>query len=195
MNIVLIYASPRKNGITSGILSEIRKNISSEHTIDSFDMNKLKIKPCTSCLKCRPDKECVLPHDDAHVLSDKILHSDIIIIGFPTYWGNVPGTLKIFFDRSVTTFEYAEARSVLKPPAPLLKGKKALLITASASPFPYNQLLSQSRGAIKAMKTVLKAGGIKIVKVINVPDSYGFEKKKDKYYKIARTVGLSIDTF
>ena len=95
MNIVAIYSSPRKKSITSLILTEIINNISSSHMIECFDINKLKIKPCISCFKCRPDKECVLPYDDAHLLSNKIKNSDLIIIGAPTYWGNIPGTLKI----------------------------------------------------------------------------------------------------
>lgn len=193
MNIVIIYSSPRKKSVTSLILSEIENNISSKHSIDSFNVNKLNIKPCIGCLRCRPDKDCAMQGDDAHMLANKIRLSDLIIIGAPTYWGNIPGTLKIFFDRCVATFEYAEARAVLKPPAPLLKGKKAIIVTSSGSPFPYNQLSSQSRGTIRALKTIFNAGGIRIKKVINVPDSYNFENKgKIKYLNKAKKIGLSI---
>ena len=192
MNILAIYSSPRKKSITSLIVTEIVSNISSRHIIESFDINKLKIRPCISCLKCRPDKECVLPYDDAHLLANKIKNSDLIIIGIPTYWGNIPGTLKIFFDRCVTTFEAAEAKAVLKPPRPLLKGKRSIIITSSASPFPYNQLLSQSRGAIKALKTILNAGGIKVIKTMNVANSYKFEKNNQKRLNKAKKIGLSI---
>lgn len=193
MNIVTIYSSPRKKSISSLLLSELENNISPEHTIDSFHINKLKIKPCTSCLKCRPNKECTLPNDDAHLVARKIRQSDIIIIGTPTYWGNMPGTLKILFDRCVTVFESAEAKAVLKPPAPQLKGKKAIIITSSGSPFPYNQLSSQSGGTIRALKTILHAGGVKIKKIVNVPNSYKFENnKKVKYLNRARKIGLSL---
>jgi len=192
MNIVAIYSSPRNKSITTLILTEIINNISSNHKIESFDINKLKIKPCISCLKCRPDKECVLPYDDAHLLSNKIKNSDLIIIGAPTYWGNIPGTLKIFFDRCVTTFESAEAKAALKPPKPLLKGKKCIIITSSGSPFPYNLLLSQSRGTVKALKTILNAGGIKIIKMINVSNSYNFEENGPKYLNEAKIIGLSM---
>ena len=193
MNIVAIYSSPRqKKSITSLILSEILNNISANHIVESFNINKLDIKPCISCLKCRPDKECVLPHDDAHMLANKIKLSDLIIIASPTFWGNIPGTLKVFFDRCVTTFESAEAKAVLKPPKALLKGKKAIIITSSASPFPYNQLISQSRGTIKALKTILKAGGIKISNIINVSNSYKFDTNNNKYLKKAKRIGLSI---
>ncbi len=127
------------------------------------------------------------------MLANKIRHSDLIIIGSPTYWGNIPGTLKIFFDRCVTTFEYAEAKAVLETPAPLLKGKRAIIVTSSGSPFPYNQLPSQSRGTIRALRTILNAGGIKIKKVINVPNSYNFKNnRKEKFLNKAKKIGLSI---
>jgi len=74
----------------------------------------LKIKPCIGCLKYRPNKKCVLPYDDAHLLSEKIKQADILIIGSPTYWGNIPGPLTTLFDKKVTTFEYVEAKSMKK---------------------------------------------------------------------------------
>ena len=94
----------------------------------------MEMKPCQGCLKCRPDGKCVLPEDDVHRLGDKIKYSDYIIIGSPCYWGNMPGTLKIFFDRNVTTFEHF--RNGL--PSPVLKGKKVLLIITSGAPFSFN---------------------------------------------------------
>ena len=150
------------------------------------------MKPCVGCLKCRPDKICILPHDDAHALAKKVKESDILVIGSPVYWGNIPGLFKIFFDRNVTLFESVEAKSARKRPEKQLKGKKAILIISSGSPYPYNLLVSQSRGTIRALKTILKSGGIKIGKVLNIPDSYNFDKKKQKYLKKARNIGNSI---
>src|SRR5512136_129394 len=88
----------------------------------------LEIRPCIGCLKCRPDKPCVLPKDDANILAEKIKEADLLIIGSPVYWGNMPGTLKLFFDRNVPLFEYCEANAIKYLPRPQLKGKKAILI-------------------------------------------------------------------
>jgi FMN-dependent NADH-azoreductase len=95
----------------------------------------------------------------------------------------MPGTLKTFFDRNVPLFEYCEAKAINYIPRPQLKGKKAILIVSGGSPFPYNLLPSQSRGTIRSLKTILNAGGIKIVSVLNVSDSYNFEKKKQQYLR------------
>lgn len=159
MNVLILNASPRRKGVTSSLLAEIEKNIDSDHSVDTFFIYKMNMRPCMGCLKCRPDKVCVLPKDDAHILADKVREADLLIIGTPVYWGNIPGPLKIFFDRNVTLFESVEAKSVLKKPKKRLKGKKAILTVSSGSPYPYNLLGSQSRGTIRALRTILKSGG------------------------------------
>ncbi len=77
-------------------------------------------------------------------------------------------------------------------PKPRLKGKRAILVVNSASPYPYNLLPSQSRGTIRALKTVLKSGGIRIEKILNVADAYNFDKKKEKPFQRARNIARSL---
>ena len=192
MNVLIINASPRKKGITSTLLTEVKTTINATHHAEVVRIQGLNIKPCIGCLKCRPDKTCVLPRDDAHVLAEKIKESDLLIIGSPVYWGNMPGTLKIFFDRNVPLFEYCEAKAINYIPKPQLKGKKAILIVSGGSPFPYNLLPSQSKGTIRFLKTVLKSGGIKIASVLNVPDTYNFENKKHSYLNKVKKMANSI---
>jgi NAD(P)H-dependent FMN reductase len=192
MKVLIVNASPRRNGVTSALLAEIETNISSTHSVETVQVVRLNMKPCLGCLKCRPDKECVLPHDDAHGLAHKVRESDLLIIGTPVYWGNIPGPLKIFFDRNVPLFEYVEAKPMNRIPPPRLKGKRAILVISSASPFPYHLLASQSRGAVRALKTILNSGGIRIEKTLNVPDSYNFSTKGQKYIQKARRIGISV---
>jgi multimeric flavodoxin WrbA len=192
MKILILNASPRRKGTTSIILTEMEKNVASEHFVDTVNINELRMKSCIGCLKCRPDKTCILPRDDAHILAEKVKKSDLLIIGSPVYWGNIPGPLKIFFDRNVILFENIEAKSMWKRPTPQLKGKKAFLVISCGSPYPYNLLGSQSKGTIRALKTILKSGGIKIIKVLTIPNSYNFSKKKKKYLQKARNIGNSL---
>ncbi len=192
MNIITIHSSPRKNGITSTILSEIEKNIGSEHCIETFNVNNLNFKPCTGCLKCRPNSVCVLPRDDAHKFYDKLTTSNLIIVASPVYWGNIPGPLKTLFDRCVTAFESIESGPKTKLPEKRLTGKKAILIFSSGAPYPYNLLSSQSGGAVRSIKTIFRSGGIKIAKIMNISNSYNFEKRKSFYINRAKSIGLSI---
>jgi multimeric flavodoxin WrbA len=192
MNVLIIHASPRRKGVTSTLLSEIEAALSPAHQVQSVRIQDLNIKPCIGCMKCRPDKACILPEDDAHALAEKVIWADFIVIGCPVYWGNMPGTLKLFFDRNVPLFEYAEAKAIRYIPKPRLRGKRAALVVSSVGPFPYNLLRSQSRGTIGALKTILKAAGIKIDWVLNVSDSFNFEKKKERYLKRARRLAALI---
>jgi multimeric flavodoxin WrbA len=192
MNVLIIHASPRKKGVTSTLLSEIEAAIIPAHEVQTIRIQDLNIKPCIGCMKCRPDKSCILPQDDAHALAEKVRWADFIVIGCPVYWGNMPGTLKLFFDRNVPLFEYAEARAIRYVPRPRLRGKRAALVVSSVGPYPYNLLRSQSGGTIGALKIILKAGGVKIVSVLNVPDSYNFEKRKERYLRRARRIAAQI---
>lgn len=192
MKVLIINASPRKKGITSTLIEELKSSITPTHNVEVIRIQDLTIKPCIGCMKCRPDKACILPRDDAHMLAEKIKDSDVLIIGSPVYWGNMPGTLKIFFDRSVPLFEYCEDKAVRYIPKPQLKGKRAIIMVNGIAPFPYNLLPSQSSGTIRSLKTVLQAGGIRIISVLNIPDSYNFDRKKDFYINKARKLAGSI---
>ncbi len=192
MNVLIINASPRRKGITSILLDEVKRVINPSYLIDIVPIQDLDIRPCIGCLKCRPDKPCVLPKDDSHIMAEKIKQADLLIIGSPVYWGNIPGTLKLFFDRNVPLFEYCEAKAIKYIPRPQLKGKKAILIVNGAAPFPYNLLRSQSRGTIRSLKTVLNAGGIKIVSIVNVTNTFNFEKNKQYYLNKIRRIISSI---
>jgi len=192
MNVLIINASPRRNGITTSLLAEAERAINSTHDVDVVRIHDLTMKPCIGCLKCRPDKACVLPRDDAHILAGKIKRADLLILGVPVYWGNMPGTLKIFFDRNVPLFEYCEAKAIRYIPRPQLKGKKAILIVNAGCPFPYSLLPSQITGTIRSLKTILKAGGVKIVAILNVSDSFNFEKKRQHYLRKATQMVRSI---
>jgi multimeric flavodoxin WrbA len=192
MNVLIINASPRRKGVTATLLAEVAATIDPTHEKEIIRIHDLNIKSCMGCLKCRPDQPCILPRDDAHLLAEKVRWSDFIIIGCPNYWGNMPGSLKLFFDRNVPLFEYCEAKAIRYVPKPQLRGKRAALVVSSGSPFPYNLLRSQSGGTVSSLRTILKAAGVRIEWVLNVPDSHNFEKKKERYLKKARRLAASI---
>jgi putative NADPH-quinone reductase len=192
MKILFIHASPRKTGTTSTILAAIEAEVATRHEIESVHVSRLRIKPCTGCMKCRPDLSCILPQDDAHLLAARFQWADFIVIGCPVYWGNMPGSLKLFFDRNVPLFEYAENRAIRYIPKPRLRGKKAAIVVSSIGPFPFNLLPSQSGGTLRALRTIFKAAGMKVEWVINIADSCNFERKKERYLRQARRRALSM---
>jgi NAD(P)H-dependent FMN reductase len=190
MTILILNCSPRREGVTTTILRAIADSIASTQ-VKWVNVNDLAIRPCTGCLECRPDKKCTLPYDDAHRVGELIEKSDLLIVGTPTYWGNITGPLKLLFDRNVSTFQYVGTGL----PKPRQKGKKAILVTASSAPFPANLLPCWSGGTLRALRTVLHAGGYRIVKTINVPNASHFDRVKAVVLRKAERIGRGVAVY
>ena len=193
MKILFLNGSPRKNGYTLGLMKCIEKEIDSKHTVEWIHSYDLNMKPCISCLQCRPNKECILPKDDGHNVWNKIRSADAIIIGSPTYFGNISGPLKILIDRNLTAFEEIAA-SGLEMPIPLHKGKKAIMITTCNAPFPISQLPTQSKGALQAIEIVLKAGGYNILGSITLDGAASKNEIPSEIQKQAKILVMSLQS-
>jgi len=124
--------------------------------------NDLQVKPCIGCMACRSSSKCVLPEDDSQRVLKLLQEADAVIIGAPCYWGNIPGQLKLLFDRMV----YGMMRDTPRFPEPLMKGKRCILVSTSTTPFPFNRLFNQTHGAIRALQEILGYSGMRTVGVI-----------------------------
>jgi len=149
--------------------------------------NDLSIKPCIGCMACRtklkaaiereqsqacldyaereqarPEVKCSIAEDDSQRVLTMMQEADAIIMGAPCYWGNIPGQMKLLFDRIV----YGMMRDTPRFPEPLMKGKKCILISTCTTPWPWNIWFKQSRGAIRAMREICRYSGFKIVATI-----------------------------
>ena len=163
MNILIINASPRKNGLISNMLGIMRARIEEKGcNVEFVRANDLAVKPCTGCMSCRKSAKCVLPEDDSQRVLKLLQDADAVIVGAPCYWGNIPGQLKLLFDRMV----YGMMRDTPRFPEPLMKGKRAILISTSTTPYPFNRLFNQTHGAIRALKEILGYAGIRLVGTI-----------------------------
>ena len=163
MNILIINGSPRKKGLISQMLSimeseaELRDDI-----VQNVYTNDLNIKPFIGCMACRTKEKCVLAEDDSQRVLKMIQEADAIIMGAPCYWGNIPGQMKLLFDRIV----YGMMRDTPRFPEPRMKGKKCILLSTCTTPWPWNIWFKQSRGAIRAMSEICRYSGFKIVATI-----------------------------
>lgn len=166
MKILVLNGSPRKSGTVASLLEAVTENLSGDHEIEWIDVCELKMKYCTSCMVCREKEVCILPEDDAHIVGKKIQEADALVIGTPTHWGNMCAPLKILFDRNVPIFMGESPRGI---PVPRQKGKRAVIVTACTTPWPFNFILPESRGAVRAVKEVLHYGGYKTVGTITKP--------------------------
>ena len=163
MHLLIINGSPRKKGLISQMLRIFHEQaIATGVEVTEVYANDLQIKPCMGCMACRSKRHCVLPEDDAQRVLTLIEQADAIVIGAPCYWGNIPGQLKLLFDRIV----YGMMRDTPRFPEPLMKGKRLVCISTSTTPFPFNILMNQSRGAIRALREIGRFSGWKIVDTI-----------------------------
>ena len=163
MHLLIINGSPRKKGLISQMLRIFHEQaIATGVEVTEVYANDLQIKPCMGCMACRSKRHCVLPEDDAQRVLKLIEQADAIVIGAPCYWGNIPGQLKLLFDRIV----YGMMRDTPRFPEPLMKGKRLVCISTSTTPFPFNILMNQSHGAIRALREIGRFSGWKIVDTI-----------------------------
>ena len=160
MKLLIINASPRKNGnISKRLLLMHAEAERAGVSVFVENAQHWNIRPCIGCMKCRSSKYCILPEDDSQRVLALIQECDAMIIGSPCYWGNMPGTLKLLFDRIVYGLMDENG---LAMPVPLHKGKKALIVCTSSTPWPFNILMGQTSGTVRAIKEVIGTAGFKV---------------------------------
>ncbi len=170
MKVLLLNASPRRNGNIHQMLSVIREELEDNNaTIFYEEVRNLSVRPCVACMKCRSSHNCILPADDAQRILALITECDAIVVGAPCYWGNMPGQLKVLFDRMVYGMMGENSLAI---PVPMHRGKKAVLVSTSSTFWPFNILAKQTRGVINALKEILKWSGFKIVATIEKGGTY-----------------------
>lgn len=189
MKILLLSASPRKNSKTRTIAAALVENLSSDHQVEEFDINTMKIQPCKGCMHCRNHERC-MQQDDMQTLYPKINAADLLIIASPTYCSNMPGPLKTLFDRSVYLFEDFSTRI----PKPRMKGKRAIIITQMNAPRITMWLQPSRQFAWKSMTFTLRRGGYRIQTIIGYGTIRGSnsEDLSAKTLNKARKIGLKI---
>ncbi len=159
MKCLIINASPRPGSLIKQMMSEAAAHASEKGMdVQSIDLYDTRIEYCTGCCACRAADKCVLPHDDAHDIAEQIRLADMLIIGTPTYWGDMSSKLKTLFDRLVYVFAELPPDSF---PKPRLKGRKAVVVATCSTPYPFNILFRQSSGAVRQVKEVLGTAGFR----------------------------------
>ena len=162
--ILILNASPRHHGNISQMVEVMADECRQAGVeVQTVTVQQLDIRPCLGCMKCRAAHKCVLPEDDAQRVLKLIQQADALVIAAPCYWGNIPGTLKLLFDRIVYGMMDESEKGW---PLPLHKGKRCVLVSTSTTPWPFNRIMHQSSGAIRAMKEVCRYSGLKTVATV-----------------------------
>ncbi len=97
MKVLFISGSPRKGNIDL-IFNKIKDSLKGINS-DEVLLRDRNISHCKGCLFCDENKRCSID-DGMKEINDKLLNADILIIGTPNYFDNVPGLMKDFIDRT-----------------------------------------------------------------------------------------------
>ena len=171
-------------------MGKITEGLNPAHEVEWVHVYSLEMKLCRACMKCRPDGECVLPSDDAHGVGRSIRECDALIVGTPTHWGNMSSGLKILFDRLVPALMGEKPNGF---PVPRHKGKPAVVVAACSTPWPFNWIAAETRGAFNAVGEVLHYSGFKTVAKVAVPGTKNKAEINPKAVRQGRAAGRRLN--
>ncbi len=103
-NILAINGSPRANGNTSILLTNVLESIKHNYegaVCEVVQVTSLDIRGCVACRACYNNKnmKCIL-NDDMNALFAKMVNADVILLGSPTYVSDVSSQIKAVIDRA-----------------------------------------------------------------------------------------------
>lgn len=109
IKILGIMGSPRK-GNTEIMVFEVLEGAKSKGAdTETINLRSMNIKLCNGCMECEGSAACVYDDDMREILK-KVQEAKGIVIGSPTYFDNVPGTLKNFIDRTLPVYDLRKLR-------------------------------------------------------------------------------------
>jgi multimeric flavodoxin WrbA len=105
MKVLGLSGSMRKEGNTAQLIKIILQRCEDAGIKTEFvSLAGKKIMPCLGCEKCKVEKWCINEADDWNAIVKKMIASDVLIIGSPTYYYDVCGQLKNFIDRTYSLY-------------------------------------------------------------------------------------------
>jgi multimeric flavodoxin WrbA len=112
MKEVLVLGSPRLNGNTQIIISEIERGLKDRgFETKKFILHEMDVRYCMGCKSCYTTGECV-HNDDVIQIVQEIFDAQLVIVASPSYWGDVTAQLKTFIDRCTPYCDTNEKRKL-----------------------------------------------------------------------------------
>jgi multimeric flavodoxin WrbA len=103
MKVIGFSGSARKDGNTSILLKTVLDEISKEGIeTELFQLAGKPIQGCIACYKCfeNKDKRCAVDKDIVNECIEKMLESDGILLGSPTYFADLSASMKALIERA-----------------------------------------------------------------------------------------------
>lgn len=119
MKVIALNGSPRKNGNTYQALRTMADELEKEGIeTEIVSLGGQNIHGCIACNYCATSEnnQCVFKNDCVNEVVAKMKEADGFILGSPTYYAGIAGTMKSFLDRAFYSsspyFKYKVATSV-----------------------------------------------------------------------------------
>ena len=103
MKVAGFNGSARKDGNTAILINHVFGELEKEGIeTELYQLSGKKIHGCIACRKCAEnlDQRCSVKDDVLNNCIEKMLEADGIILGSPTYIGDVSSQMKAFMDRA-----------------------------------------------------------------------------------------------
>ena len=103
MYAVAVNGSPRAGGNTEILLQQVLDQLdASGWETELVKVGGTAIRGCLACYKCfeNKDRECIIKNDGFNEVFAKMLGSDAMILGSPTYFAAVSADLKALIERA-----------------------------------------------------------------------------------------------
>jgi len=154
MKIIGFNGSPRKNGNTKTLMTEMLRGAESAGAEITFiHLPSYHIENCIGCERCRKDKTCTQFFDGMHLLYPLLDEAEGIILGSPTYNYDMTPWMKAFIDRMYPFFDFGEVRPGPYSSQLANRGKKALVfgVCEQVNPEEMTHNITCMRDAIKVI--------------------------------------------
>lgn len=103
-NVLIISASPRKNGNSDILCDRFAQGAAeSGNKVEKIFLASKNIGYCRGCGVCNSTHKCIQKDDMAEIL-DKMVTADVIVLATPVYFYSMDGQIKTFIDRTVPRY-------------------------------------------------------------------------------------------
>ncbi len=100
MKVLCLNGSPRRDGSTVILMRQILAGLMVDaHDVRIWHLGDADIGYCTGCKTCHKSGHCVR-QDDVDLILEDLVAAELVIVASPSYWGDVTGQMKVFFDRN-----------------------------------------------------------------------------------------------
>lgn len=122
-NIVVFWGSPRKDGYSHTVASELIRGVESGGgKVKTYDLNDPGFRGCQGCFHCREHEACII-QDMLQPFYSEVDGVSGIVIASPIYFGDISGQAKKWLDRM---FPMLDGKAL----APRHPGKRVVSIFA-----------------------------------------------------------------